>query len=248
MIVFENVSKIFSDENRGVHDLSFAVQQGEILVLLGRSGCGKTTALRLINRLIEPDKGTILYGGEDILTLDPIELRRHIGYAIQHIGLFPHMTIEENVGIVPSLLKWEKKKIKARVDELLSMVGLAPERFCHLYPSKLSGGQKQRVGVVRALAADPPVILMDEPFGALDPIMRNQLQDEFLEIQAKIRKTILFVTHDLHEALKMGDKIALLEKGRLMQLGPPSDFIDKPANPFVETFFEKVPNLAEVDP
>lgn len=239
MIVFDHVTKKYPKGASAVEDLCFTVKQGETLILLGRSGCGKTTALRLINRLIEPTSGIIYLKGEDILTLDPIDLRRHIGYAIQHIGLFLHMTIEENIGIVPRLLGWPETKVQKRVDELLSAVGLEPKKYRDLYPGKLSGGQKQRIGVARALAADPPIILMDEPFGALDPLMREQLQNEFLQIQSQIQKTILFVTHDLNEAVKMGDRIAILDKGKLLQIATPNELINQPANDFIDQFFEK---------
>ena len=195
MITLDQVTKVFSDDKKAVSDLSFEVKKGETLVLLGQSGSGKTTALRLINRLIEPTTGTIFFDGEDIRTLDPILLRRKIGYAIQHIGLFLHMSVAENIGIVPKLLGWDEKRTQRRVDELLAMVGFDPDEMRHEMPSRLSGGQKQRIGVARALAADPPVILMDEPFGSLDPIIREQLQNEFLEIQSKIQKTVVFVTH-----------------------------------------------------
>ncbi len=239
MITFKNVTKRFSAGHAAVEDLSFEVKEGEILVFLGRSGSGKTTALRLINRLIEPTDGEICFKGEDIRTLDPIDLRRQIGYAIQHIGLFPHMSVEENIGIVPKLLHWSEEKIKLRVDELLLMVGLEPEKFSGILPAKLSGGQKQRIGVARALAADPPVILMDEPFGALDPLMREQLQNEFLEIQSRIQKTIVFVTHDLSEAVKMGDRIAILDKGKLIQIATPEELLHNPASDFIDQFLGK---------
>ena len=239
MIEFQNVTKKFSTEHLGVRDLSFAIEEGKTLVLLGPSGSGKTTALRLMNRLIEPTSGTILFKGKNILELDPIDLRRHIGYAIQHIGLFPHMTVEENIGIVPKLLNWSEKKIKERVEELLLMVGLESKKFRHVLPSKLSGGQKQRIGVARALAANPPVILMDEPFAALDPLMREQLQNEFLQIQSKIHKTIVFVTHDLSEAVKMGDRIAVFEKGALIQIARPEELIHQPASDFIDHFLGK---------
>lgn len=239
MITFENVSKKFSSQHWALFDVSFEVKEGEILAFLGPSGSGKTTALRLINRLIEPTSGEIFFNGENILSLDPISLRRSIGYAIQHIGLFPHMSVAENIAIVPQLLQWPKNKIQSRVETLLDMVGLSPEKFSHCLPAKLSGGQKQRVGVARALAADPPVILMDEPFGALDPLMREQLQNEFLEIQSKIKKTIVFVTHDITEAVKMGTRIAVFEKGKLLQVAKYEQLLQNPADPFVEKFFGK---------
>lgn len=237
MITFDKVTKKFDSGHMAIQDLCLEVEKGEILVLLGRSGSGKTTTLRLINRLIEPTSGDIFFEGRSIKDLDPILLRRKIGYAIQHIGLFSHMTVEENIGIVPGLLKWPEEKIKSRVDELLEMVGLSKEKFRKCYPSKLSGGQKQRIGVARALAADPPVILMDEPFGALDPLMREQMQNEFLEIQSKIKKTIVFVTHDMNEAMKMGDRIAVFEKGRLAQIAKAQDLLENPENAIIDRFF-----------
>ena len=239
VIIFDKVTKTFADGFTAVSDLSFEILKGEILVFLGKSGSGKTTALRLINRLIDPTSGHILLDSEEINSLDPIKLRRKIGYAIQHIGLFLHMTVAENIGIVPSLLGWSKSRTAKRVDELLQMMGFTPSEFRDLYPRKLSGGQKQRIGVARALAADPPIILMDEPFGALDPLMREQLQNEFLEIQSKIRKTIVFVTHDLSEAVKMGDRIAVLDEGKLIQLASPQELIDSPANSFIDAFLGK---------
>lgn len=239
MIEFDCVTKIFPSGKKALSEISFSVEKGETLALLGRSGCGKTSALRLINRLIEPTSGAIYFDAKKLSTIDPITLRRGIGYAIQHIGLFPHMTVEENVSIVPNLLKWTEKKIEQRAHELLEIVGLDPKVFSSRLPSQLSGGQKQRVGVARALAADPPVILMDEPFGALDPIMREQLQNEFLAIQAKIQKTVLFVTHDLSEAVKIGDRIAVMEKGEIVQIATPKELLEKPANEFVDAFIGK---------
>ncbi len=236
MITFENVSKIFPGNLTAVDNLSLKVQQGETLVLLGTSGSGKTTTMKMVNRLIEPSSGKIMIDNKDIMHQNPIELRRNIGYAIQHIGLFPHMTVAENISVVPKLLRWDAEKCSSRVDHLLNMVGLEPDDFKNRFPSQLSGGQKQRIGVARSLAADPPVILMDEPFGALDPITREQLQDEFLELESEIKKTILFVTHDIFEAVKMGDRIALLDAGKLHQLDNPSELIDNPANEFVENF------------
>lgn len=239
MISFQNVTKTFPSGKRGVKNLTFEVKEGETLVLLGPSGCGKTTALRLINHLIQPTSGTLLIRGKDSSKLDPIQLRRSIGYAVQHVGLFPHMNIGENIGIVPKLLGWEEEKIEQRVIELMEMVGLNPHQFQERFPNQLSGGQKQRVGVARALAADPSIILMDEPFAALDPIILEQLQSEFLQIQSKLCKTVVFVTHDLKEAVKLGDRIAILEEGKLVQLASPDTIIHKPANTFVDTFFGK---------
>lgn len=232
LIVFERVTKEFST-HAALSDLNLVVHEGEILVLLGPSGSGKTTALRLINRLIEPTSGRIIINGEESTSLNPISLRRSIGYAIQDIGLFPHMTIGENIGIVPKLLGWPEAKIQNRVEELLILMGL---ECANTFPENLSGGQKQRVGLARALAADPPIILMDEPFGALDPLMRQQLQNEFLEIQSRICKTIVFVTHDLREAVKMGDRIAVFDQGKLLQVATPDILIEEPANDFIEEF------------
>lgn len=239
MIRFKNVSKKYPSDKEAVSDLTFSVEKGETLVLLGRSGSGKTTALRLINRLITPTSGEIFVEGKNVIDCDPIDLRRHIGYAIQHIGLFPHMTVGENIGIVPKLLKWPEKKIHERTIELLKIVGLSPENFVDRFPGELSGGQKQRVGVARALAADPPIILMDEPFGALDPIMREQLQNEFLEIQSRLKKTVVFVTHDLSEAVKMGDRIAVFDKGKLIQISTPSELIQTSDNPLIDELLGK---------
>ena len=239
MISFEKVSKIYGNNMAAVKDLSIEVGDGETVVLLGTSGSGKTTTLKMVNRLIEPTRGKISIDGVDIMDSNVIGLRRKIGYAIQHIGLFPHMNVGENIGVVPGLLKWDKKRIKKRVDELLSMVGLEAGDFYDRFPSQLSGGQKQRVGVARALSADPSILLMDEPFGALDPITRDQLQNEFIELESRIRKTVLFVTHDMFEAVKMGDKIALLDNGNLKAFAEPGELVENPPNEFVEQFFGK---------
>lgn len=239
MIVFDSVSKTFPNGFTAVSDLSFQAKEGETLVLLGTSGSGKTTTMKMINRLIDPSAGTILLGGEDVMSKNPVELRRGVGYAIQHIGLFPHMTISENIGVTPRLLGWSPNKIKIRVDELLVMVGLEPNEYVNRYPWQLSGGQRQRVGVARALAADPPVVLMDEPFGALDPITREELQNEFLKLKSDIKKTVIFVTHDVFEAVKMGDRVALLDAGRLRQIASPTELVEKPADEFVERFLGK---------
>jgi len=236
VIRFESISKQYPDGTVAVKDLCLEVREGETLVLLGTSGSGKTTTMRMVNRLIEPTEGRILIDGRDIMDQDPIGLRRRIGYAIQHIGLFPHMTVAENIAVVPKLLEWPRAKIDGRTDELLTMVGLAPGEFLKRLPAHLSGGQKQRVGVARALAADPPIVLMDEPFGALDPITREQLQNEFLELESVIKKTIIFVTHDVFEAVKMGDRVALMDGGRLQQLATPCDLVEHPANEFVDQF------------
>jgi osmoprotectant transport system ATP-binding protein len=219
-----------------VDELSLEVPAGEICVLVGPSGCGKTTAMRMVNRMIDITDGDILIGGKSVRDRKPSELRREIGYVIQQIGLFPHKTIGENIATVPHLLGWDKQRTGARVEELLDIVGL-PGDFRDRYPTQLSGGQRQRVGVARALAADPPLMLMDEPFGAIDPINRERLQNEFLRLQAEIRKTVVFVTHDIDEAIKMGDRIAILrEGGHLEQYAPPAELLMNPASPFVEDF------------
>ncbi len=236
MIEFQNVIKTYPGGQEAVRDLSMEVTEGETLVLLGPSGCGKTTSLKMINRLIEPTSGKILIQDTDIMDQDPIELRRKIGYAIQEIGLFPHMSVSENVGVVPRLLDWPKEKTRERVHNLLSMVGLDPEEFRHRFPSELSGGQRQRVGVARCLAADPPIVLMDEPFGALDPITRDQLQNEFIDLETEIKKTVIFVTHDIFEAVKMGDRVALLNEGKLQQFSTPAELVEEPKNQFVDDF------------
>ncbi len=237
MIRLEGITKRFPGVERpAVDDLTLEVPEGTTTALIGPSGCGKTTTMRMINRMIEPDGGRILVAGEDVTQADPVQLRRRIGYVIQQIGLFPHMTIAQNVATVPQLLGWERRRIAARVDELLDLVGLDPERFRGAKPRALSGGQRQRVGVARALAADPPVMLMDEPFGAIDPIARGRLQDEFKEILRRVRKTVVIVTHDLDEAVKMGDRIAIMRDGRLVQDAPPDAILAQPADAFVEAF------------
>jgi len=236
VITFDHLSKTYPGGVEAVCDLSLEMIEGETLVLLGTSGSGKTTTMKMVNRLIDPTSGRILIDDSDVMEIDPIELRRKIGYAIQHIGLFPHMTVADNVAVVPKLLAWPRARIGERVDELLGMVGLQPDDFRDRYPSQLSGGQKQRVGVARALAADPPIVLMDEPFGALDPITREQLQNEFVELESEIQKTIIFVTHDVFEAVKMADRIALLDAGRLQQLATPAELVESPANEFVDQF------------
>jgi osmoprotectant transport system ATP-binding protein len=237
-IVFRNVSKHYK-EFYAVHDISFSVKEGETFVIIGTSGCGKTTTLKVINRLIPFTQGKIEIDGKNILEYDPVELRRSIGYVIQSIGLFPHMTIGRNISIVPELMKWPKKKIRSRVNELLSMVGLEPDTYRDRFPADLSGGQQQRIGVARALALDPPIILMDEPFGALDPITREQLQNEFLSLEHQIKKTIIFVTHDIFEAVKIADTLAVMDKGKIVQIGTTRDIIESPANQFVKDFLGK---------
>ena len=237
MIRLEHVSKRYANGHIAVHDLSLDVQSGEICVLVGPSGCGKTTTMRMINRLIEPTSGRIFLGDDDVTHVDPVELRRRIGYVIQSVGLFPHQTIGTNIATVPRLLGWNKAKVKARVDELLELVGLDPSVYRDRYPSQLSGGQQQRVGVARALGADPPVLLMDEPFGAIDPITRDRLQNEFLRLQIEVKKTVVFVTHDIEEAVKIGDRIAILaDGGVLAQYDTPSVILGTPATDFVADF------------
>jgi osmoprotectant transport system ATP-binding protein len=238
MIKFRGVSKTYAGSDRPVvNDLSFEILEGEICVLVGPSGCGKTTTMRMVNRLIEPTEGEILIDGEPNTAMSGTQLRRRIGYAIQQIGLFPHRTIAENIATVPSLLGWDKQRLKTRVDELLELVGLDPDDYRSRYPAELSGGQQQRVGVARAMAADPPIMLMDEPFGAVDPITRERLQDEFLGIQQNIKKTIVFVTHDIDEAIKMGDKIAILKQGGVLaQYDTPENVLSNPNSEFVASF------------
>jgi osmoprotectant transport system ATP-binding protein len=220
-----------------VESLSLEVPSGEICVLVGPSGCGKTTAMRMVNRMIDITEGDILLDGRSVKERKPAELRREIGYAIQQIGLFPHLSVGGNIATVPRLLGWSKERIRARIDELLELVGLDPHDTRDRFPAQLSGGQRQRVGVARALAVDPPLMLMDEPFGAIDPINRERLQNEFLRLQREIRKTIVFVTHDIDEAIKMGDRIAIMRQGgKLAQYAPPAELLMNPANPFVEDF------------
>ena len=238
MIEFRQVSKTYpGSHDPVVKDLSFEVLEGEICVLVGPSGCGKTTTMRMVNRLIEITEGEILIDGEPNTAMSGTQLRRKIGYAIQQIGLFPHRTIADNIGTVPHLLGWDKGRIRDRVNELLELVGLSPEEYRDRYPAELSGGQQQRVGVARALAADPPIMLMDEPFGAVDPITRERLQDEFLRIQEDIKKTIVFVTHDIDEAIKMGNKIAILKQGGILaQYDTPETILAYPNSEFVASF------------
>jgi osmoprotectant transport system ATP-binding protein len=245
-VEFDHVSKVYEPEAAApgraarpgaVNDLSLAIPAGKICVLVGPSGCGKTTSLKMVNRLIEPTSGRILLDGADAAERDVTELRRGIGYVIQQTGLFPHQTIAENVGTVPRLLNWPAAQVAARSEELLSLVGLDPATYARRFPGQLSGGERQRVGVARALAADPPVMLMDEPFGAVDPIVRERLQDEFLRLQAEIAKTILFVTHDIDEAIKMGDLVAVFQQGgKVAQFGTPAELLARPASEFVARF------------
>src|SRR5437016_2246478 len=237
MITLTALSKRFANGAAPAVDaLSLDIGEGEICVLIGPSGCGKTTTMRMINRMVEPDSGTIVVGDRDVTRIDPVELRRSIGYVIQQVGLFPHMTIAENIATVPRLLGWDNAQIGKRVDELLERVHMDPARDRDRYPRELSGGQKQRVGVARALAADRPVMLMDEPFGALDPITRASLQDEFLRILRDLRKTIVFVTHDIDEAIRMGTRIAIMRAGSLIQYDTPEVILARPADSFVESF------------
>jgi osmoprotectant transport system ATP-binding protein len=220
-----------------VDDLSLTVPAGEVAVLVGPSGCGKTTSLKLVNRLVEPTSGQVLIDGRDVATEEPVRLRRGIGYVIQQVGLFPHLTVGENVAVVPGLLGWNAHRRRERTEELLALVGLEPARYLSRYPHELSGGERQRVGVARALAADPPLLLMDEPFGAVDPIVRERLQNEFLRLQSELGKTVLFVTHDIDEAIKLGDRVAVMAHGgHVAQYAPPEELLAHPASDFVARF------------
>ncbi|MEP9408336.1 betaine/proline/choline family ABC transporter ATP-binding protein [Peribacillus frigoritolerans] len=238
MLKIENVSKIYKGGKKAVKNISLDIKKGEFICFIGPSGCGKTTTMKMINRLIEPSEGKILINGENIMDKDPVELRRQIGYVIQQIGLFPHMTILENITLVPKLLKWNEQKKKERALELLQLVDMRPE-YLERYPYELSGGQQQRIGVLRALASNPPLILMDEPFGALDPITRDALQEEFKNLQRTLDKTIVFVTHDMDEAIKLADRIVILKAGEIVQVGTPDEILRNPANEFVEEFIGK---------
>ena len=238
MLNLQEVTKIYpgAEHIKAVDSLSFDLEEGEICILVGPSGCGKTTAMKMINRLIPMTSGKIFVDGQNISRLDTIELRRNIGYVIQNIGLFPNMTITENIAIVPKMKGWDHDRITEKVESLLETINLPAEEFMGRYPRELSGGQQQRIGVARAMAADPPIMLMDEPFGAIDPINREHLQNEFLRIQEKVRKTIVFVTHDIDEAIKMGNKICLLKEGKLVQYDSPEKILTEPANDFVRDF------------
>ncbi|MDQ3897622.1 MAG: betaine/proline/choline family ABC transporter ATP-binding protein [Actinomycetota bacterium] len=237
MIRLEALTKRWDNGQVAVDALNLEVREGEICMLVGPSGCGKTTTLKMVNRLIEPSSGRIFIGGDDVTGEDPVALRRRIGYVIQQVGLFPHLTVADNVATVPRLLNWDKERIRKRVDELLELVGLDPSRYRRRYPHQLSGGQRQRVGVARALGVDPPVLLMDEPFGAIDPITRDRLQVEFLRLQGEVGKTVVFVTHDIDEAVRLGDRIALLREGGVLeQYGTPAEVLGRPATPFVADF------------
>ncbi|RIW38374.1 ATP-binding cassette domain-containing protein [Bacillus salacetis] len=236
MIEFRKVRKVFEDGTEAIKGIDLVIPEGQLTALIGPSGCGKTTTMKMINKLIVPTDGTIYIDGEEIASKNEVELRRNIGYVIQRIGLLPHMTIEENIALIPKLKGWKKEKYEPRVDELMELVGLEPDVYRKRYPLELSGGQQQRVGVIRALAAEPPIILMDEPFSALDPISREQLQDELKALQQKIHKTIVFVTHDMDEALKIADQIAVMKDGVIEQYGSPNELLARPSNEFVRTF------------
>ncbi|MFJ2743505.1 ABC transporter ATP-binding protein [Streptomyces sp. NPDC087440] len=236
MIRFEHVTKRYADGTTAVDDLSFEVAAGELVTLVGPSGCGKTTTMKMVNRLIEPTEGRIFLDGEDIADGDPVELRRRIGYVIQQVGLFPHKTVLDNTATVPHLLGVKKTEARLRAAELLDLVGLDPKVYGSRYPEQLSGGQRQRVGVARALAADPPVLLMDEPFGAVDPVVRERLQNEFLKLQSQVRKTVLFVTHDIEEAVRLGDRIAVYGQGTIEQFDAPAVVLGAPATGYVADF------------
>ncbi|OXM85622.1 ABC transporter ATP-binding protein [Paenibacillus rigui] len=239
MLKFEHVGKTYPNGYQAVKSMNFEIAAGEMIALIGPSGCGKTTTMKMINRLVPHTEGTITIHGKDIMKEDPVELRRSIGYVIQQVGLFPHYTIEDNIALIPHLKGWTEARKKQRVHEMLHLIGLEPGQFAKRYPRELSGGQQQRVGVARALAADPEIVLMDEPFGALDPITREQLQDELIRLQKSVQKTIVFVTHDMDEALKLGDRIAVIKEGELLQLDTPEKLLKAPAHGFVETFIGK---------
>lgn len=236
MIEFKDVMKSYEAEVPAVRHLNLTIEDGECCVLLGASGCGKSTTLNMVNKLIEPDSGEIFIDGRNIDSYRPEELRRSIGYVVQSTGLFPNMTVAKNIAVVPSLLKWERKRIRARVVELLDMIGLDPELYGRKYPFQLSGGEAQRIGVARALAADPSILLMDEPFGAVDPMNRAKLQNEFLNLQKRLHKTVIFVTHDINEAMKIGDRIALMKGGTLQGYGTPYELLKDEENEFVREF------------
>lgn len=246
MVTFDNVTKLFSGHTV-ISDLSLEIPRGQFTVLIGPSGCGKTTSLKMINRLIEPSKGSIFVDGQNITKVSPVDLRRQIGYVIQQIGLFPNMTIEQNIEVVPRLLKWPKEKRHQRTRELLEMVGMDPKEYLGRYPSELSGGQQQRIGVLRALAVAPPLILMDEPFGALDPITRESLQDEVKKLQTSLGITVVFVTHDIDEAVKLADRIILMKDGEIVQNAPPETLLAHPANDYVREFIGKKRMKANYD-
>jgi osmoprotectant transport system ATP-binding protein len=238
-IEFQNVTKRFNGAGYAAADnLSFTVEAGELVTILGSSGCGKTTLLKMVNRLYEPDSGRIILFGEDISTVDAVKVRRRIGYVIQQIGLFPHMTVGENIATVPKLLGWDKERISQRTDELLKLIGLAPEEFRNRYPAQLSGGQQQRVGLARALAVDPKIMLLDEPFGAIDSITRTKLQDELISLHRGLDKTFLFVTHDIGEAFRLGSRVMIMNEGRICQFDRPEEILKNPADSFVRSLTE----------
>ena len=238
-IEFQNVTKRFKGAGYAAADnLSFTVEAGELVTILGSSGCGKTTLLKMVNRLYEPDSGRIILFGEDISTVDAVKVRRRIGYVIQQLGLFPHMTVGENIATVPKLLGWDKERISQRTDELLKLIGLAPEEFRNRYPAQLSGGQQQRVGLARALAVDPKIMLLDEPFGAIDSITRTKLQDELISLHRGLDKTFLFVTHDIGEAFRLGSRVMIMNEGRICQFDRPEEILKNPADSFVRSLTE----------
>jgi osmoprotectant transport system ATP-binding protein len=247
-VAWRDVGKVYPDGHEALRGVSLEVARGEALALLGTSGSGKTTLLKMVNRLIDPTAGTVVVGGRPTADWDPIALRRATGYVIQEVGLMPHLTVLANVALVPKLQGRPRAECEGRARERLAMVGLDPARFGRLRPHQLSGGQRQRVGVARALAGDPDLILMDEPFGALDPITRRELQDEFRGLQRRLGKTVILVTHDLREACRVGDRLALLDRGRLVQQGTPADFRDRPASPFVRDFFREADAAGEGPP
>lgn len=249
MIEFKNISKEFPDGTKALQNVSFKINEGELLTLIGPSGCGKTTTMKMINRLIQPTEGEIFIHDEQIDSFNINELRWNIGYVLQEIALFPHLTIAENIAVVPEMKKWKSHKIKARTNELLEMVNLDPDTYAHKMPDELSGGQQQRIGVIRALAADPDIILMDEPFSALDPISREQLQEDIQSLQKQIQKTIVFVTHDINEALALGDRVCLMNDGEIVQIDTPQQLIIHPKNDFVKSFIgtHRSPWLTAVD-
>ncbi len=240
-VEFRNVTKRFpGSESYAVDHVSVQIEEGELVTILGTSGCGKTTLMKLVNRLYEPDEGDIFLFGENIRTKDPVQLRRKIGYVIQQVGLFPHMTVEKNIAVIPDILNWEKERTCQRVTELLQLVNLEPSEYRGRYPAQLSGGQQQRVGLARALAADPQIMLLDEPFGAIDAMNRSRLQDELLSIHRSSKKTFLFVTHDITEALKLGTRILVMDQGRVQQYGTPREILHHPANDYVRSLIKSV--------
>ncbi len=245
-IKIDNVTKKYGSVT-AVQDVSLDIQGGELLILLGPSGCGKTTLLRMINRLVEIDEGTILINEQDIQGFDPVLLRKNIGYVIQQIGLFPHMTVKENIGLVPKLEGWTEEKINSKVRDLLEMVSLPPDQFINRRPKQLSGGQQQRIGLARAMVMDSPLLLMDEPFGALDPILRKQLQEEFISLKEKLQRTIIFVTHDIEEAFRLGDRIAILKDGQLIQLATKNELLVNPVNDFISDIVESEKKFRHLD-